>query len=599
MLHRDIVNLYCGEDLGNSARENSTEKLLDAIRGPGQQNPKISVSKASYQISKLVNLKTIKKKTLNLGILLAKRDITFVLTVEKGINKRKFLIKWATIRIPESLNIEDEGYSTFLGLNLNEFTEGCKGISVWCTIDSTHLKFRNILIPDVVKSKIANTSFWGLKREIDFNAEEEIFDFEVISDIKSEGHKKKVFASIVKKEQVHKLQAIFSKAGYNLKGITAIPFAIQNFIHTNHLQVKDSPFSVINLSRENSEMFCFSDSGILMARKVRSDLYSLVADAVRSSGKDTIESFSSIKDFQSDKNFQIRQSCERLTDKIVRTGEYCSQNFANNTPMKKFVIFGETDDSDSFMDLMKKTIPVDVEKFEPVFDTLPGTIEVGLPQNIVERNKVVLAFGIALSSNAYTPNFIYTYRDKLKKIKQRKINIAVAMFIIILFLGCAMVYSWQKTVESRETVKLNTLSQRKSTVAKDVNPKATLKLISDAKTKLNLMSQYVSAYLPLAVINEICSLTPKNIRISSLESDFDVPGKKENRKKVKSKDLIAQVMIEGKVLPMENNPESDLTQYLLGLRGSQLFENIKVLQKSTYKDQEDTGLNFKLTMDVL
>ena len=105
MLHRDIVNLYCGEDLGNSARENSTEKLLDAIRGPGQQNPKISVSKASYQISKLVNLKTIKKKTLNLGILLAKRDITFVLTVEKGINKRKFLIKWATIRIPESLNI--------------------------------------------------------------------------------------------------------------------------------------------------------------------------------------------------------------------------------------------------------------------------------------------------------------------------------------------------------------------------------------------------------------------------------------------------------------------------------------------------------------
>ena len=585
--------------MGNSARENSTEKLLDAIRGPGQQNSKISVSKASYQISKLVNLKTIKKKTLNLGILLAKRDITFVLTVEKGINKRKFLIKWATIRIPESLNIEDEGYSTFLRLNLYEFTEGCKGISVWCTIDSIHLKFRNILIPDVVKSKIANTSFWGLKREIDFNAEEEIFDFEVISDIKSEGHKKKVFASIVKKEQVHKLQAIFSKAGYNLKGITAIPFAIQNFIHTNHLQVKDSPFSIINLSRENSEMFCFSDSGILMARKVRSDLYSLVADAVRSSGKDTIESFSSIKDFQSDKNFQIRQSCERLTDKIVRTGEYCSQNFANNTPMKKFVIFGETDDSDSFMDLMKKTIPVDVEKFEPVLDTLPGTIEVGLPQNIVERNKVVLAFGIALSSNAYTPNFIYTYRDKLKKIKQRKINIAVAMFIIILFLGCTMVYSWQKTVESRETVKLNTLSQRKSTFAKDVNPKATLELISNAKTKLNLMSRYVSAYLPLAVINEICSLTPKNIRISSLESDFDVPGKKENRKKVESKVLIAQVMIEGKVLPMENNPESDLTQYLLGLGDSQLFENIKVLQKSTYKDQEDTGLNFKLTMDVL
>jgi len=58
-------------------------------------------------------------------------------------------------------------------------------------------------------------------------------------------------------------------------------------------------------------------------------------------------------------------------------------------------------------------------------------------------------------------------------------------------------------------------------------------------------------------------------------------------------------MIVGSILPVKNNPEFELTQYLLGLGDSQLFGNINILQKSTYKDQEDTGLNFKLTMDVL
>ncbi len=572
-----------GENLENSARENSTEKLLDAIRGTEHKSPESTVSKKSQKISQLVNLKSINKKTLNIGLFLTEKDICFVLTVEKGINKRKFLIKWAIIKIPQNLTINSNDFASFISLNLNEFTEGIKGIPIWCTIDSMHVKFRNCLIPDLSQSKIPNAALWSLKKEIDFDPKQEIFDFKVIGNIKSEGHKKKkIFALIANKDAVDKLKIIFSRTGCNLKGITATPFAIQNYIHTNHLQINDSPFTVINLSKENSEMFCFSNSDILLARKIRSDLYNLVEDAANSSNQDAL--------------FQIKQAYTRLIDKIMLTADYFSQNFTDNKQIKKYVIFGDTCNSKAFMDLAAQTIPVKVEKFEPVFDNLPGTIEVGLPQNESERNKVVLAFGIALSSDQYTPNFIHTYLDKLKKKKEKKLCLVAAIACVVLILTCAIISNWRQTSNLRETTKLNDLIQQRDILFPGATPEATLKLIADATARINLMNQYVSDYLPLAVINEIFSLTPENIYFVSFESDFDFPNKNRNKKINKSKVLLANVIISGSVLSKGNNLESDLIYYILKLEESRLLGNINLLQKSILKNK--TALNFKLVMDV-
>lgn len=590
-----------GENLENFARENSTEKLLDAIRGSEHKNSELNISTDSQKISQLVNLKSIKKKTLNIGIFLAEKDICFVLTVEKGINKRKFLIKWATIKIPENLTINNDGFASFISLNLNEFTEGIEGIPIWCSIDSMHVKFRNCLIPDLSPAKIPNAALWSLKKEIDFDPKQEIFDFKVMGNIQSEGHKKKkIFALIANKNAVDKLKIIFSRTGCNLKGITAIPFAIQNYIQTNHLQINDSPFTVISLSKENSEMFCFSNSDILLARKIRSDLYDLVEDAANSSNQDVDQYFSSIKNFHEDTFFQIKQSCTRLIDKIMRTADYFSQNFTANKPIKKFVIFGDSCNSKAFMDLTAQTIPGKVEKFEPVFDNLPGTIEVGLPKDESERNKVVLAFGIALSSDQYTPNFIHTYLEKLKKKNEKKLYFVAAIVYVVLILTCAIISNWRQTTNLKETTKLNNLIQQRDALFPGATQEATLKFIADAEVRINSMNQYVSDYLPLAVINEIFSLTPENIYFASLESDFDIPNKipneNRNNKKNKSKALLANVIISGSVLSKGNNLESDLIHYIFKLEESRLLGNINLLQKSILKNK--TVLNFKLVMDV-
>jgi len=388
---------------------------------------------------------------MNLGVFIGNHDIVFVLTAEKGRNKRKFLIKWAIVDIPADMDTDGVDFPVFLGTNLSEFTEGITGIALWCNIDSEYVKLRTIIIPDVAESKIANATFWKLKKELDFNAEEEIFDFYFLGDIDSGTQKsKKLLGFIAQKAQIDKLKTIFLKAGYPLKGIAALPFALQNFIHTRHLNVPDEPFAIVNLSKEHSEMFCYADYGLLLARKIRTDLYNLLEEVEKSLDIEASNFFPTMDDFQNNQFFQIKQSSERLIDKVVRTGEYCSQNFAGNAPIKKFIFFGETVDSESFTDLLSKRTPIRIEKFKPVFDTLPGTIDVELPENSLKRNQIFLAFGMALSATEYTPNFIHTYNDKRKKEKKKKINIAAVFVFILLVFVCTGVSKWQAGIKTHE-----------------------------------------------------------------------------------------------------------------------------------------------------
>lgn len=578
--------------MGTSAKENSTEKLLDIIRGISHKKPKIIIPTALPKIEP-VNLKKIKKKNLSLGVLLNLENITLVLSS----NKEKRLIKWANIELSDDLGIEDDGFALFLESRLEDFTEGLKGIPAWCNIDSAALKLRNITIPDVAKPKIANAAFWGLKKEVDFDTDQEIFDFEIIGNrIIQDVKKKTLLAYTIEKTQVNQLKVLFSKTGFNLKGITTIPFAFQNFIHSQHLQMQDPPFTIVNVSRKSSEIVCFSNTSILLTRTIRTGSYNLVEDFIKSSDKIVVKYLSSLKSIQSDGFLKIKLSCERLIEKIVRTSEYCSQNFADNVPMKNFFFIGETADCDPFMELTANTTLTNVERFDPVFDTLPGSVSGPYPENAYERGLITTAFAISLSSNDYTPNFLLTSADKLNKKKKQNLNIAASIIFVLILIFCTAFESWQGFAKKREMTKLDEIVLLKKNFNPNINQESMVKMISRAEQKIKLRNQYISNYFPLAVINEICSNTPANISISSLEADFSDQNKKKNEGEQNAKEILAKVLIIGSV---EINSDSDFTEYILNLGNSKIFGDIEVLQKNIDDDGNDKLLKFKVSVEII
>ncbi len=238
-------------------------------------------------------------------------------------------------------------------------------------------------------------------------------------------------------------------------------------------------------------------------------------------------------------------------------------------------------------------------KFNPVFNNLPGTVESGLPENISERYNVLTAFGVALSSNDYTPNFLYTYQNKAKKVKQRKINIVAGITFVFLMFLCAGISNWQKTITVKEQNKLNTLIQKKNTFSPDISPENTMKLLAGVKSTFELRNRYVSDYLSLAVINEVCSLTPRNISIEFFEFKYKDQDKKNEVITISSGITRAKIEITGTIDSGENAVNADLAEFSLILGDSQLFRNVEIIKKSSPADKKTMALDFKLTMDVL
>jgi len=584
--------LYCGDSLGTSVKENSTEKLLDVIRGINHKKPKKKVQTISVKIEP-VNLKKIKRNVLNLGVLINPEIITFVLSS----NKENKLIKWVSITLPKNLDIEDDRYSSFIKSRLEDFTEGIKGIPTWCTLDSAKIKLRNITIPDVAPSKIANAAFWGLKKEIDFNPDQEIFDFEIIGERTIQNVKKKsLLAFAIEKKHIIQLKSLFLKAGFNLKGITSIPFAFQNFIHTKHFQMQDTPFTIVNVSRQNSEIFCFSNTNLLLTRSIRTGSYNLVEKFIKSPDKMVVEYLSALKDIKAKGFLKIKLSSERLIEKIVRTSEYCSQNFADNTAMKKFFFVGETAECDPFMEFAAKTSLTPVEHLDPVFDTLPGPVNGIYPDNTSERGLVTTAFAISLSSNDYTPNFLLTSNDKLNEKKKRNITYITSIIFALILISCIGFANWQGFVKRKEMSAFDEIVQTKNNLNPNINQDSIVKMISGSEQKIQLRNQYISDYFPLAVVNEICSTTPENINVFSLEGDFTEQNIKPDEDKEDTKKILAKVIINGSVAI---NSDSDFTEYILNLGNSRMFGDIVVLQKDIDDAGNEKILNFKVSVEII
>ncbi|SDU10576.1 type IV pilus biogenesis protein PilM [Desulfobacula phenolica] len=578
----------------NFKEENSTQKLLNLIRTGGKDHLDDTFSGDSVSDNSGLSLPvTIKDKHLNAGVWITHRDITLVMTSDKAGAVKKVLVKWQHILLPPNLQPDSNDFSAFLGTCLDNFLEDKKKISIWCAMDSSSLNIRNITIPDVPHPKIANAAFWGLKKETDFNENREIFDFEILGDITIEGIKKKnLLVFSVPTDQVRSLEKIFERAGYGLAGVTATPFAVQNFIRTGQILVDAPYFSIINISRKNSDIYCFSQSGILLIRTLRTGSLSLVEELDTSMETDPVDYLSSSIKNGTNEFSRIKENSERLISKIVRTGDYCTNNYTGNIPIQRYLFYGDTDYCEPFMHQVSVMIPAPVDILDPVVAVLPGSDESGLPAIAQQRNCVLTAFGIALSGNDITPNFIFTFDDRQRAKKQKKITMATVMAGIILLVICFCAHFLLNVTYEKNLSALVQLNQEQTQFKHDIQTQTITDAIDKAEKQSSARTQYIDNYLPLAVIYDICHFTPEHIDLTSMTYD--------QIKEKKNSDMIFQkLFIEGRVSAHQYVLDSELGSYILKLSGSPVFGDIKITDKRIYQDGKNKKLFFKATLEVL
>lgn len=576
-----------------SRQQNATQKLLDLIRkdrsvvpeDTGVQDP------LPTQQGRALSFRS-SAKHLNLGVFISQTHIALALTSDRGPARQKVLVQWQTLLIPENSAPGIFEFSRFLNRSIVQFLGGKKKVTVWCALDSALVKLKQLIIPDLPPSKIATAAFWGLKKEAGFNDTMEILDFEVLGDVMVDGLKKKeILAYSVPKIDVAELQETFSRAGFPLAGITAIPFAMQNFVRTGQIPSDHDYFALVNISWDNSEIFCFSKNGIMLVRSLRTGSLNLVEDLDIPEGMDPIDFLSAMDQPETQAYPGMQEAAERLISKIIRTGDYCAQNFTDNIPLQQYTFYGHADQCVPFMNQAQAMIPALVTTLKPSQDTLPSGMESELPRNAVQRNQVLTAFSIALSAFGMTPNFIYTFSDRQRTAKERKMTVATLVFGLVLLAGVGAAHFYMNTAIAKGRAVLSEIRQEQTRFGGDITEAAITRTIDLGEIRTQATRHYVRDYLPLAVVSEICRHTPGHIKLTKL-TYTQASGEKDSDPKKE------ELVLTGRVTAHPYSLDASLGNYIITLSESPVFGDIDI-QDKTAADTSGPGGKATLTFTAL
>ena len=594
--------------MSDSSDLSSTEKLLDTIRGDTQSSPsRETVPPRPEPKDAGSSIKSSSLNNLCLGAHLGGDRLSLVLTGEAKRGSAKEVVKWQVFPYPENTDITGERFPAFLRSSLTSFLKDYKKVSIWASLETKDVKLRKLLLPNMADAKMGNAAMWALKKEIEFDPVNEVFDYQLISDIHVNGIKKKnVVAFAGTKAAVKEIKGLFKSAGYSLTGITAIPFALQNCILAKEPDIGQEPVVLVNIRRYRSEIFCLSDQGVMVARSIKTGSYSLVEALLESGMIDSnikdVPWILAARDSLNDPGFEdMEAAARRLVGKIQRTGEYCSNMFLDNEPISKYYFFGETDNSQGFISFVGEMMPERAALFSPHQDKMAAS-GVTIPSSAQDRNGLIPALGIALSDNSITPNFLYTYKEKALAAKARKINLAIVAAGIAGLLVCAGIWVWFNQMEAGIVAKRTAIEKQLSQYDVQVTRDVLNKKIAQARKKTETMRQYTTDYVPLAVISELCFLTPENISLTSMDAGL-TEDKNNNSEGKKGKGNTSSgskrhMRVQGVVSAEFTALEATLTGYVISLGDSPLFGEIILEDKKVEQNGEDSILRFTADMEI-
>ena len=270
----------------------------------------------------------------------------------------------------------------------------------------------------------------------------------------------------------------------------------------------------------------------------------------------------------------ILPALERMINQVSKTLEHYTLNFGDDR-IGKIYVSGRLSADMRIVDYIGDKLDIAGEVVNPFSPKPPFSIKPDIPETASERSTFAPAVGLALSSNAITPNFIFTYEDKGRLIRVDRINrLVFGAFLIMMVLGIGF-YQWQGHTIAQKETRINQLQQKLYKYIPRVDQDSIQRLAARIKSRKKTLNSHSEKYLGLSVISELSNLTPTDIQLLSLSADLPrvLKGKKEGNVK---KTLILEGIVNGN----SQTFESILARYMLKLNSSLIFNKPSITERS-------------------
>lgn len=571
----------------------STEKLLNSIRAKNDSllsrgsSPPLSIQLDRVPIKKKLAKIIPFRKPITVGVDIGFGSLRFV-KILCSDSQYKLLDCRITSFDPQ-ISIASPEFTDFLKSELNDFCGKSKEISLWSAVSIANVDVRYISIPKVSKSKISNAVYWTAKKEIQFNEKETIFDFEEKEEV-SENGTRKITAIVytAPRKEVEELKNLFDKSGFPLAGISMAPFAVQNLFRAKWISPADETVAMLYIGRELSQIDVFFKNSLVLTRGIRAGIHSMIDALVEAEGKPTMDASQAEKVLFSLQNDHpnpfflakedifgmILPAIERLIRQTERTFEYYSVTLKKK-PANRIFICGHMSAYKPLVEHIGKELGITADTFDPLNTVSSLSENIGASFSTSERLVFAMAVGLASSNNSYTPNLLFTYKEK-KKVKDiANINKGIIL-VFLLFLSIGWGFSlWQGHLANIKEAKVTELRQQLDKYRPLLDRNVVFKVAANAKKQLHKNKTLGKKYLGMGIISELLDLTDSNIRLLSMDIDLG------NFQKYSDPNNDRRgLLLDGFIYGDREMFESTLAGYLVKLDSSSLFRQPNVTKNS-------------------
>ena len=619
----------------------STEKLLGLIRqkennvdSPTEPEHAETFQK-TQQPTMLSNVVSIRKRAA-VGIDIGYHELNLAM-VNQISDKRQELLDFISIPYEAGIKPNSTKFPQFLNNTLKDFCGRGRKIALWNAISSAKVETRNLKIPKVSKKQIDNATYWTLKKDLSFNEDEMIFDYEVLGDVVEDGiNKIEIMAYVAPRQDIAQQKNLFEKIGFPLTGISIVPFALQNLFRTEVVDTLGKDICSLFIGRDWSRIVIYSNGNLVLSRGIKAGIRSMIEAVAQEISKSKMEitqqsiqpSESSIFGIEEESYIldidearkiffdhisnsepirleetghvlrehdvfgMIQPALERLVKQVERTLSHYYLHF-NKERVSKLFVSGQMSVYERLFVFMKEQLDIPIDTMNPFSAKLNYLGIATIPETLTEKEVFAPAIGMALSNNSLTPNFIYTYKDKQRFENTRKVNQSIFAGILFFLAVCFGLFLWGNNLIDQKKMELARLQTEIENFKPLVNKNLIVNLASKTQTKRKAIKQLGEKYKSIAIINEISAITPSEIRLLSISANMG------DKNQTDGEQANQQIEMEGVVLGDRLTFESTLAGYIVKLKGSPMF-GIPSIENKSFKflDQKEVLL-FSAKLDLV
>lgn len=549
--------------------------------------------------------------------------------------QKPVLSDYRMIPFETGFSITQPQFQRFFKTALVDFIGSRKteNMHIWSFLPASGVDLRYLKIPRVPAKQIARAVYWTYHRETPFNEAEVVFDYQCMGEIQDSGVAKiECIAYTASRREIESLRVLFEKSGFPLSGITIFPFVFQNFIKRQWIQSADTDMCSLFIGMDWSGISIFSHRKLMVFRSIRTGIDGMLqsimeemqdeeglsgirmpdesdhpdeagetdagakertGEAFRllmslgppSSGTSTAEKGRALS--RPDIVAIIRPVLERLVGQVERTFKHYALNFGQRT-IGKIYLSGVLGSCAPLAAHIQSALEIPVEAFDPltVIAAARGAAADPLSRTDGYSGSLLPAIGLALSSNEETPNFLYTYKDKVQQYRLRMLQRSLSGVFAGALMICGAVFGVQhQLLENKAAQQVHLEQQLNVAGGPVVDQNRILQQVARIQHHKKRLSQQAEKYYCPAILSELSAVTPPDVRL--IRIDINPKAVTASDKKT---DSDGRMRIEGIVVGERRRFDTILAAYLFDLKQSPLFGNFTI---------ENRSFEFYLNKEVL